>query len=50
MGCAVNPDQSFISNSMDLASESRIVMTLDAGGTNLRFAAMRGGKPVTETV
>jgi glucokinase len=43
-------DQSFISNSMDLASESRIVMTLDAGGTNLRFAAMRGGKPVTETV
>jgi glucokinase len=35
---------------MDLASESRIVMTLDAGGTNLRFAAMRGGKPVTETV
>jgi glucokinase len=25
-------------------------MTLDAGGTNLRFAAMRGGKPVTETV
>ncbi len=50
MGCEVNPDQSFISNSMDLASESRIVMTLDAGGTNLRFAAMRGGKPVTETV
>ena len=35
---------------MDLASESRIVMTLDAGGTNLRFSAMRGGKPVTETV
>ena len=35
---------------MNLASESRIVMTLDAGGTNLRFAAMRGGKPVTETV
>ncbi len=35
---------------MNLDSESRIVMTLDAGGTNLRFAAMRGGKPVTETV
>jgi glucokinase len=50
MGCAVNPDQSFILNSMDIASESRIVMTLDAGGTNLRFAAMRGGKPVTPTV
>ena len=32
---------------MDLASESRIVMTLDAGGANLRFSAMRGGKPVT---
>lgn len=25
-------------------------MTLDAGGTNFRFSAMRGGKPVTETV
>lgn len=35
---------------MDLACEPRIVMTLDAGGTNLRFSAMRGGKPVTDTV
>ncbi len=35
---------------MDLDSDSRIVMTLDAGGTNFRFSAMRGGKPVTETV
>ena len=35
---------------MDLASDSRIVMTLDAGGTNLRFSALRGGKPVSETV
>jgi glucokinase len=35
---------------MDIYSDSKIVMTLDAGGTNLRFAAMRGGKPVTETV
>ena len=25
-------------------------MTLDAGGTNFRFSAMRGTKPVTETV
>lgn len=25
-------------------------MTLDAGGTNLRFAAMRGGKPVADTI
>ena len=35
---------------MNLAADSRIVMTLDAGGTNFRFSAMRGGKPVTETV
>ncbi|MEY3895935.1 MAG: N-acetyl-D-glucosamine kinase, partial [Verrucomicrobiota bacterium] len=35
---------------MGLDSESRIVMTLDAGGTNLRFSGMRGGKSVTETV
>lgn len=35
---------------MDLESDSRIVMTLDAGGTNFRFSAMRGGKAVTETV
>jgi hexokinase len=25
-------------------------MTLDAGGTNLRFSAMRGGLAVTETI
>jgi glucokinase len=30
--------------------DPRIVMTLDAGGTNFRFAAMRGRKPVTSTV
>ncbi|MCX8497097.1 MAG: ROK family protein [Akkermansiaceae bacterium] len=35
---------------MDLETDSRIVMTLDAGGTNFRFSAMRGGKAVTETV
>ena len=29
---------------------SSYVMTLDAGGTNLRFSALRGGKPVSETV
>lgn len=33
-----------------LESDPRIVMTLDAGGTNFRFAAVRGGRPVTETV
>jgi glucokinase len=31
-------------------SDNRIVMTLDAGGTNFRFAAMRDHKPVTKTV
>jgi glucokinase len=34
----------------EIFSDSRIVLTLDAGGTSFRFAAMRGGKPVTETV
>lgn len=50
MDCALNPDQLYSSKPMGLDSESRIVMTLDAGGTNLRFAAMRGGKAVTETI
>ena len=32
-------------------NDSRIVMTLDAGGTNFRFSAMNGDyKPVTETI
>jgi glucokinase len=35
---------------MSTTSDNRIVMTLDAGGTNFRFAAMRGHKPLTETV
>ena len=35
---------------MNSTSDQRIVMTLDAGGTNFRFIAMRGRKPVTETV
>ncbi len=30
--------------------DSRVIMTLDAGGTNFRFCAMRGSKPVTPTV
>ncbi len=34
----------------DLKSDKRIVMTLDAGGTNFRFSAIQGGRPVTETV
>jgi glucokinase len=35
---------------MTLGNDPRVVMTLDAGGTNFRFAAVRGQKPVTETV
>ena len=35
---------------MHINSDTRVVMTLDAGGTNFHFAAVRGGKPVTETV
>ena len=33
-----------------LHHDSRVVMTLDAGGTNFRFSAMRGGRAVTKTV
>ena len=29
---------------MQLNADSRIVMTLDAGGTNLKFSAIRAGK------
>ncbi|WP_165230165.1 ROK family protein [Aquisphaera insulae] len=35
---------------MSFGDDPRIVMTLDAGGTNFRFVAMRGKEPVTETV
>src|ERR1017187_10029402 len=35
---------------MKSTSDKRIVMTLDAGGTNFRFSAVRGAKPVTEPV
>jgi len=35
---------------MNTAPDQRIVMTLDAGGTNFRFSAMRGTQAVTETV
>ena len=31
-------------------NDKRIVMTLDAGGTNFRFSAMRANKPVVKTV
>ncbi len=35
---------------MSTTNDNRVVMTLDAGGTNFRFAAMRGQKAVTKTV
>jgi glucokinase len=35
---------------MSNTPDQRIVMTLDAGGTNFRFSAMCGTKPVTEIV
>jgi len=35
---------------MSLNTDNRVVMTLDAGGTNFRFSAMRAGQPVTELV
>lgn len=35
---------------MNYDKDKRIVMTLDAGGTNFRFSATRGNQPVTETV
>jgi glucokinase len=35
---------------IDPTRDSRVIMTLDAGGTNFRFCAVRGSKPVTPTV
>ncbi len=35
---------------MNLKDDRRIVMTLDAGGTNFRFSAICGNAPVTETI
>jgi glucokinase len=34
----------------DIASDHRVVLTLDAGGTNFRFSATRGGKAVVKTI
>jgi len=31
-------------------NDERVLMTLDAGGTNFRFSAIRGGQPVAERV
>jgi glucokinase len=35
---------------MDLSNDQRIVLTLDAGGTNLKFSAMRGGMPLFDPI
>lgn len=35
---------------MDIRSDRRIVLTLDAGGTSFRFSAMCGCEPVTDTI
>jgi glucokinase len=34
----------------DISNEHRVVLTLDAGGTNLRFCGMRAGRQVTDMV
>ena len=35
---------------MDYRADQRVVMTLDAGGTNFVFSAMRGGREIVEPV
>ena len=35
---------------MEYNHDSRVVMTLDAGGTSFRFSAIRGNREVTQTV
>ena len=34
----------------DYRADQRVVMTLDAGGTNFVFSAMRGGEEIVEPV
>lgn len=34
----------------DYSKDKRVVLTLDAGGTNFRFSAIRGNRPVCKTV
>ncbi|MBU6222027.1 MAG: ROK family protein [Planctomycetes bacterium] len=34
----------------DLANDQRVVLTLDAGGTNFSFSAIRGGRPVGDAL
>lgn len=35
---------------MNIEKDSRVVLTLDAGGTNFVFSALRGGKQITEEI
>ncbi|MDX1640000.1 MAG: hypothetical protein R3281_18725, partial [Balneolaceae bacterium] len=35
---------------MDVFSDNRTVMTLDAGGTNFVFSALRGGEEIMDSV
>jgi len=35
---------------LDPSRDPRVIMTLDAGGTNFRFSAIQGSKPVTPTI
>lgn len=37
-------------SSPDLAADPRVVLTLDAGGTNFAFSAIRGGQPIGAAV
>lgn len=35
---------------MDIFNDKRVVLTLDAGGTNFEFNAYRGGKPILDAI
>ncbi len=35
---------------MNIFQDERIVLTLDAGGTNFVFSALKGGKPITDLI
>ena len=37
-------------STIDYSHDSRVVLTLDAGGTNFRFSAVRANKPITQTL
>lgn len=45
---AAQRDTDFSIMTTNPKDDSRIVMTLDAGGTNFKFSAIRGGEPATQ--